>query len=130
MIEVKRTNFVSDHVRQRAKAMHVRTLSPFSFLVIPEPGKAVRVVHFDFDQETKVVRIDCSAWETGESCPANSYSLHCSHAEAAIRQLLKNARRKATIEKNGEAQRNKAIRQYAKKVISEMKEPDLPGVQR
>lgn len=130
MIEAKATTVVSEHVAKRAKKFHVRTLSPFSFLVIPEPGKATRVVHFDLDQETGAVRIDCSEWDSGVSCPANSYSMLCSHAEAATRRLLINAKRQKTIETNGEAKRNKAIRQYARKIISETKEPDLPGVQK
>ncbi len=131
MIEAKSTNEASEHVKKRAKTMRVRTLSPFSYLVIPtEKGKVVRVVHLDYDQDTKVVRIGCSAWDSGESCLANSYSMHCSHVEAAIRRLLINAKRSAAIEINGEAKRNRTVRKVARYLVSQVKELDLPGVEK
>src|SRR5947209_8484832 len=92
MISAQQAETPSNHVRGRAKRMHTRTLSPFTYLVIPEPGHQPKIVHFDADQETGVVRIECYDRETGEACPANMYSLHCSHCESAIIRLLANAK--------------------------------------
>lgn len=127
MISSLQTEIVSKHVEKRTKKMRVRTLSPFSFLVLAEPGKPTKVVHFDMDQETGVVRIDCSEWETGVSCKANAYSMLCSHVNAAIKRLLANAKRKHLL--NDEEKRSKGIRQYARRVMKESKQPELKGVQ-
>lgn len=128
MISSLQTEVVSEYVAKRTKKMHVRTLSPFSFLVIGEPGKPIRVVHFDLEQESGVVRIDCSDWETGECCKANSFSMLCSHVNAAIKRLLANAKRKHLLNAD-DAKRSKRIRQYARKIAKETKQPDLKGIQ-
>jgi len=130
MISAQQAEAPSNHVRTRAKLMRVRTLSPFTYLVIPEPGKVPRIVHFDVDQETGVVRIECYDRETGESCPANKFSLHCSHCESAIKRLLANAKRAEKLNSAEPIERVKSVQEYAQKVISEIEQPDLEGIQK
>jgi len=109
--------------------MKVKTLSAFSYQVTPpEKDKPIRVVHFGYS-ESGVVSIDCFDKVTGECCPANAFNLLCAHAEAAIRRLLANSNRKLNLEASG-TKRNRAIQKYARKVVNENREPDLPGVAR
>jgi hypothetical protein len=123
MIRSTSTNDPSPHVRQRALKCRVRTLSPFTYAVTPpEKGKAVRLVVFDYDQKSSVVRIDCFDRDTSECCPANAFSKPCAHVEAAVRRLLTNAKRQDKIQSN--TKRNREIQGYARKVIAER----LPGV--
>jgi hypothetical protein len=130
MISSQQAETPSNHVRARAKLMHVRTLSPFTYLVIPEPGKVPRIVHFDACQDSGVVRIECYDRETGESCPANKFSLHCSHCEAAIKRLLANAKRAEKLSSAEPIERVKSVQEYAQKVIDETDQPDLKGIQK
>lgn len=127
MISVAQSDKPSSHVRQRAKKMKVRTLSPFSYLVIPEPGKVPRIVHFDLCQETSVVRIECYNRETGEGCEANTYSRLCSHVHAAIVRLLANAKRGNKIEAE-DANRKQQVEEYAQRIVNETEQPDLKGM--
>ena len=90
MIALTTTNEPSPHIRARGRKCRVKTLAFDSYLVTPpETGKLKRLVHF-YISDQGVVRIECVAPETGEVCEANSFSKHCSHAEAAIRRLEKN----------------------------------------
>lgn len=130
MIAATKANIVSPHVAKRARKMKVRTLSAFSYQVTPpEKDKPIRVVHFGYHDDSGVVSIDCFDKTTGESCKANAFNLLCAHAEAAIRRLLANSKRKLNLQSNG-TKRNRAIQKYARKVVSETREPDLPGVVR
>jgi hypothetical protein len=127
MISAQQSNSPSPHVLRRAKRMHVRTLSPFTYLVIPEPGKAVRVVTLD-RSDTGVIKIECVDRETGEVCPANSFSKHCAHVEAALRRLLINAKKQEKIQAE-EDKRNKAISKYARTILRATKQPNIKGIQ-
>ncbi len=128
MIGIPNTNNPSEHIQKRAKAMKVRTLTPFTYRVTNEKDQ-IRVVHLD-KADGDTFKIECYDPETGESCPANQYSLHCSHVEAALRRLLANAKRQETREKKAEEDkpRKQRIYQYAREVLSETKQPDLKGV--
>jgi len=127
MIGISTTNHPSDHIQQRAKKMKVRTLTPFTYLVTPrEPGKARRVVHLDkADGET--IKIECCDYDTGEVCPANSYSLHCSHVEAALKRLMANIKRK---EKDADDKpRNRKVYKYARQLMARVPQRNLKGIQ-
>ena len=90
LISISQTNEPSLHICRRARAMWVKTLAFDSYVITPrETGKTKRLVQFDISEQG-VVKIECVAVGTGEVCPANSYSHHCSHVEAAIRRLERN----------------------------------------
>jgi hypothetical protein len=130
MIGIATTNNPSDHVQKRAKHMKVKTLTPFTYRVTQsEPDKPTRVVHLD-KADGDTFKIECYDPDTGESCPANQYGLHCSHCEAALRRLLANAKRQETREQKTEEDRprKQRIYQYAREVLSKTKQPDLKGV--
>lgn len=94
MIHLSQTAEPSDHVRNRAKNMWVRTLKPDFYLVKPrEKGKARRAVRLL--QSSSGVYIECSDAVTGKPCKANITGKHCGHAEAAINRLLINVKRQA-----------------------------------
>lgn len=128
MISAKQTETPTNHVRKRAKLMHVRTLSPFTYLVIPEPGHRPKIVHFDACQETGVVRIECYDRENGKGCEANHFSRHCSHVESAIKRLLANAKRADKLAEPIE--RVKSVQEYAQKIIDETEQPELKGIEK
>lgn len=125
MITVARTNDPSPHIQKRAKKMRVRTLSPFTYLVIPEPGHQPKIVHLDCDQETGVFKIECYDRETGEGCGANTFGLHCSHVERALQQLVRNANRAEKLDGAEPIERVRRVRKYARKIISETAQKEL-----
>lgn len=97
MIHLSDTENPSEHVRNRAKNMWVRTVRPDSYVVKPkEKGKARRVVNLL--QDSRGIRIECVDKVTNEPCPANAHRHHCAHAEAAINRLLINVKRAANKE--------------------------------
>ena len=128
MIGIATTNNPSERVVTRAKKMRVKTLTPFTYQVTNEEGK-VRVVHLD-KADGDTFKIECYEPESGESCPANQFSMTCAHVEAALRRLLANAKRQETRDKKAEEDkpRKQRIYQYAREVLSETKQPDLKGV--
>ena len=129
MISAQQIDQPTEHVRERARKCKVKTLTPWSFAVTPpEKGKLVRLVHFDYDQETGVVRIECFARETGEVCEANNFSRPCAHVFAASTRLLANAKRAHKIEAEETEKRNRQIQDYAQKVVNETEQPDLEGI--
>ena len=94
MIHLSQTQNPSERIRNRAKNMWVRTVSMDSYIVKPrEKGKARRLVRLL--QNSQGISIECVDKVTGESCPANAFKMHCSHAEAAINRLLTNVKREA-----------------------------------
>ena len=100
MVYLETANFsVSDHVRERSKAMWTKTLDPHTYLVRPKSGgKAKRVVRIE--RRGKRIAIECVDKDTGEPCPANRFKLMCSHANAAITRLLTNVKRQQNRNKN------------------------------
>jgi hypothetical protein len=89
MIHLNDTEQPSEHVRNRAKNMWIRTLAPDHYIVKPrEKGKARRAVRL-------LSSIECSDNATGKPCPANINGRHCAHVEAAINRLLINVKRQA-----------------------------------
>lgn len=117
MIALATTNDPSPHIRRRARTMKVKTLAFDSYLVTPrEEGKATRLVQFDMS-DTGVVKVECVKQdETGELCEANSYSIHCSHIEAALRRLTANI--KKLSEQTKPMDRNKRVRRAIKQTTS------------
>lgn len=117
MLALSSTNEPSPHIRNRAKRCRVKTLGFDSYIVTPpEEGKAKRLVHFDVSN-AGVVKIECVDRETGEVCPANSFSHHCSHVEAAIRRLQQNVAKEETRQSKAktELKRSKTISREVKK---------------
>lgn len=88
----------------------------------------MRLVVFDYDQETETVRIECFARETGEVCEANGFSRPCAHVNAAIHRLLANAKRAHKIESEETEKRNHQIQDYAQKVVDETEQLNLKGI--
>lgn len=127
MISAQQANDPSPHVLSRARRFHVRTLSPFTYLIIPEPGRAVRVVTLDRSDEG-VIKIECVDRESGDVCPANSFSHTCSHVEAALRRLLINAKRQEKIDDEEEQKRSRAVSKYARKILRETKQLKIKGI--
>jgi len=126
MIGIATTNDPSLHVQQRAKKMKVRTLTPFTYQITNEKGQ-LRVVHLD-KAEGDTFKIECYEPESGESCPANQFSMTCAHVEAALRRLLAKAKRQEKQTGQVDEPRKKKVYRYARKVLSESKQPDLKGV--
>lgn len=94
MIHLSQTQNPSEHVRNRAKNMWVKTVAPDSYIVKPkEKGKARRVV--SLLQDSRGIRIECVDKATGDPCPANAFGMSCSHVEAALNRLLINIKREA-----------------------------------
>lgn len=117
MIAATAINEPSPHVRRRGRACRVKTLDYDSYVVTPpEPGKDKRAVHFDVS-EVGVVKIECVSMVTGEVCPANSFSKHCSHVEAAVRRLERNIKReeKRQAKEQKDLKRSKLISSEVKK---------------
>lgn len=96
--------------------MRVKTLAFDSYLVTPrEPDKPKRLVQFDMSNQG-VVKVECVAEGVGELCPANSFSKHCSHVEAAIRRLTANIKKLSDPQKPIE--RSKRVRRAIKQTTS------------
>lgn len=117
MLAISSTNDPSPHIASRAKRCRVKTLGFGSYVVTPpEKGKAKRLVHFDVS-EAGVVKIECVDRDTGEVCPANSFSKPCSHVEAAIRRLEKNIAKEEArqVEAKKDLKRSKVISKEVKK---------------
>lgn len=94
MIHLNDTAQPSEHVRNRARNMWVRTVAPDSYIVKPkERGKARRAVRLL--NSSAGIHIECVDKVTGKECPANLHGMHCAHAEAAINRLLTNVKREA-----------------------------------
>jgi len=86
MIRTDRTNKPSHHIRKRSEKMRVEQIAPGEFRVIPEPGKAIRIVKFHIDGAD--VAIECYDEKTKVCCEGNAHARLCAHVNAAIKMLL------------------------------------------
>lgn len=117
MISTTAINDPSDYIKTRGRQCRVKTLAFDSYLVTPpEKGKLKRLVHFDVSKQG-VVKIECVAIETGEVCEANSFSMLCSHVQAAATRLERNIKREEARQSKSQSslERSKLVSREVKK---------------